>query len=366
MEKNIIERVLESAITIQQIPSPTFDEGERARFVKEHFLEEELQSVGMDEAGNVLGCLPGGGALPLVMSAHLDTVFPRGTDLSLKREAGRLHGPGIGDNSMGLAALFGVLWTLRERGIKLPGDLWLVANTCEEGLGDLLGMKAVVERFGSQVTGYLVIEGAALGHIYHRAIGVQRYRISTQTAGGHAWSDYGLPSAVHELAGLTAQIASLVLPQSPRTTLNVGKISGGTSINTVAAEASLELDMRSESPTALAELVAKVDGLIESANKPGVQVRSESIGQRPGGSIPADHPLVKLALACTSMQGIEPRLIGGSTDANVPLSRGLPALVMGVTTGGGVHTTGEYVDVEPVGRGMEVLVQFVEKAFDVH
>lgn len=363
MDNNVVNLMLEMAIAIQKIPAPTFEEGERAEFVHARFLEEGLQDVSMGEAGNVLARLPGGGAQPLVVSAHLDTVFPRETDLRLTRDIDRIQGPGIGDNSMGIATLFGLVWTLRARGTRLPGDVWFIANTGEEGLGDLRGMKAIVERFGAHVTGYLIVEGMALGNIYHRAVGVQRYRISAQTAGGHAWSDYGQPSAVHELAGLTARITSLALPLAPRTTLNVGRISGGTSINTVAADASLELDMRSESPKGLAELVSQVDALIQAANKPGVHVEAESIGRRPGGSIPADHPLVELALVCTKAQGIEPSLIGGSTDANVPLNLGLPAVVMGVTTGGGAHTLGEFIDIEPVGRGMDALVGFVEKVF---
>jgi len=365
MKDEIVNRLLELAVAIQQIPAPTFEEGTRAEFVRAHFVEEGLQDVSMDEAGNVLARLPGGDARPLVLTAHLDTVFPRETDLRLTRDGERIHGPGIGDNSMGVAALFGLVWLLRARGTRLPGDVWLVANTGEEGLGDLRGMKAVVDRFDANVTGYLILEGMALGHIYHRAVAVQRYRISVQTAGGHAWSDYGQPSAVHELAALTARIASLALPVSPRTTLNVGKIVGGTSINTVAASASLELDMRSESPGALAELVSRVDALVETANRPGVRVEAESIGRRPGGSIPASHPMVELAVACSRAQGVEPILIGGSTDANVPLSRGLPALVLGVTTGGSAHTLGEFLDVEPVAKGMDALVEFVGRVFGI-
>jgi tripeptide aminopeptidase len=367
MKDEIVGRIIELAIAIQQIPAPTFEEGERAEFVRGRFMEEGLQDVSMDEAGNVFGrwTMDGGpksDARPMVVSAHLDTVFAHATDLRLTRDEKRIHSPGIGDNSLGVAALLGLAWTLRECGTRLPGDLWLVANTGEEGLGDLRGMKSVVDRFGAQAH-YLIIEGMALGHIYHRAVAVQRYRILAQTAGGHAWSDYGQPSAVHELAALTTQIANLSLPLAPRTTLNVGKIAGGTSINTVAAQASLELDMRSESPQALAELVSRVDALIETANRPGVRVEVESIGCRPGGSIPAHHPLVELAVSCSRAQGVEPSLIGGSTDANVPLSRGIPAVVMGVTTGGGAHTLGEFLDVEPVARGMETLTEFVTRVF---
>jgi len=365
MKEEIVERVIELAVAIQQIPAPTFEEKERAEFVRGRFLEEGLRDVELDAAGNVFTRLAGGDAKPLVVSAHLDTVFPRGTDLRVTRDAERIRAPGIGDNSIGVAALFGLLWHLRGRGASLPGDLWLAANVCEEGLGDLRGMKAIVDRFGAQAAAYLVIEGMALGHIYHRAVAVQRYRIAAHGPGGHAWSDYGRLSAVHELAALAARIASLSLPVSPRTTLNVGRIAGGTSVNTIAAEACLELDLRSESPQELAELVARVESLVETANRPGVRVEAEEIGRRPGGSLPAGHPLVELAVSCSRAQGIEPLLIGGSTDANVPLGRGLPAVALGVTTGGSAHTLAEYVDVEPVGRGMSVLAGVVEKAFEI-
>ncbi|RJP49020.1 MAG: M20/M25/M40 family metallo-hydrolase [Anaerolineaceae bacterium] len=361
MKDETAGRVIELAMAIQQIPAPTFDEGERAQFVRAQFSEAGLLDVEIDLTGNVYGRLPGGDKPALIVSAHLDTVFARGTNLRLTRDPERIHGPGIGDNSMGVAALFGLAWALRET--RLRGDIWFVANTCEEGLGDLRGMKAVVDRFGANVRGYLVIEGAALGHVYHRAVGVHRYRISARTAGGHAWSDYGHPSAVHELAALTSQIALLSLPVAPRTTLNVGMIAGGTSVNTLAAEASLELDMRSESPRALTDLVSRVDALIETANRPGVRVKAEVIGHRPAGEIPTSHPLIELAVACTRAQGMEPSLIGGSTDANVPLSRGIPAVVMGVTTGGGAHTTSEFIDVKPVARGMKALEEFLERVW---
>lgn len=364
MSGEIIGRLMELAIAIQQIPAPTFEERERAEFVQARFLAEGLQDVTMDAAGNVLGRLPGGNAPPLIVSAHLDTVFPRETDLRLRREPNRIHGPGIGDNSIGVAALFGLLWMLRARGRRLAGDLWLAANTGEEGLGDLRGMKAVVERFGAEVTAYLVLEGLALGHIYHRGVAVQRYRVSAHTAGGHAWSDYGQPSAIHELAALAARVAALQLPSSPRAALNIGKIGGGTSINTIASEAWLELDLRCEAPQGLAALVRQVDALIAAANRPGVRVEAVSIGQRPGGEIPVSHPLIQLAATCLRHQGIEPTLIGGSTDANVPLSRGLPALALGVTTGGGAHTSAEYADVEPAAKGMEALAEFATRAFE--
>ena len=359
---DLVNRLIEMAIAVQQIPAPTFAEGERAAFVREKFLAEGLPDVSLDDAGNVRARLPGQDSTlaPLVVTAHLDTVFPAGTDLHIKRENGRILGPGIGDNSLGVASLFGLIWSLRGRGLRLPGDVWLVGNVGEEGLGDLRGMKAVVERFGPRARAYLVLEGAAFGHIYHRAIAVHRYRISVTTAGGHAWSDYGQPSAVHELSALASRIAVLELPIKPRTTLNVGRIEGGTGVNVLAARAWLELDMRSEDPSVLAELVSRVDELIASAIRPGVRVEAENIGRRPGGQIPADHPLPQLALQSSRAQGFEPSLIGGSTDANVPLSKGYPAIVMGITTGGGAHTLREYINIESIEAGLGAVAGVVE------
>ena len=367
----LAERVIDLAIQIQQIPAPTFGESKRAEFVRGLFEREGLD-VSVDEVGNVLGRFQVEGrrsqVKPLVISAHLDTVFPIETDLSIRREADKVFGPGLGDNSLGVAALFGLLWGLRD---KLPSppaplpkgeesrDIWFVANVCEEGLGDLRGMKAVVERFGSEVQAYLVLEGMALGNIYHRGTGVKRYRITAKTTGGHSWSDYGKPSAIHELAKLVVGLTSLELPKEPRTTMNVGKISGGTSVNVIASEAWMELDLRSEGQESLAELISQVEKLIQDANKPDVAFEAEVIGQRPAGEISADHPLIKLAQECIREQGLEPTLTSGSTDANVPLSKGYPALVLGITTGGGAHTTNEFINTSLVEKGLGQLVRFV-------
>lgn len=365
----IIDRLLDLAVQIQQIPAPTFDEKRRAQFVRDLFVKENLADVSIDSVNNVnvYGRWTADGgqnrAEPLIVSAHLDTVFPLNTSLHSTREEDRIYGPGIGDNSLGVAALFGLLWILRERKINLPGDIWFVANTCEEGLGDLRGMKAVTDRFGGEAQAYLVIEGAALGHVYHRAVGVRRYRVVTRTAGGHSWSDYGQPSAVHELAHLVTQLTALPIPAQPRTTLNVGLISGGTGVNVLASEAALELDLRSESMTALNALIEGVEQKIRAARQNGVTVEMEVIGQRPAGEISADHPLVKLAGECLSARGLKPVLTSGSTDANIPLSRGFPAIVLGITTGGGAHTVHEYINIEPVAAGMEQLVEFVSRVW---
>lgn len=359
----MINRLLDLAIQIQQIAAPTFDETARGRFILEMFSNEALSDLQTDSVGNVFARLPGTGtAPPLIVSAHLDTVFPAETDLAIRREVGRVYGPGIGDNSLGVAGLFGLLWSLREMQLTLPGDLWLVANTGEEGLGDLCGMKAVVEKFGSDPRLYLVLEGMALGHIYHKAIGVRRYKITAHTSGGHSWIDYGKPSAIHELSELITKITALRLPASPRTTLNIGRIGGGTSVNTLAAEAWLELDLRSAAVDGLTELNRQVEKIVQTANRPDVRFDMQLVGQRPSGEMPAHHPLIRLAESCLHEEGIDPQLTVGSTDANIPLSREYPALVLGLTNGGGAHTLNEFIETGPLEKGLRHLVSFVKQA----
>ncbi len=358
----LMERLLDLAIEIQQIPAPTFHEEDRADFIQECFhLEKEL-TVEKDVAGNVLACLPGkGNDAPIVVSAHMDTVFPLETNLHFTRSSDRVFGAGIGDNSLGLAGLFGLLWQLSKQKIKLSSDLWLAANVCEEGLGDLKGMHGLVDRFGKAPKAYLILEGMAFGHIYNRALGVRRYRITINTSGGHSWTDYGQASAVHELTRLVNKLTSLPLPSSPRTTLNVGKIIGGTSVNTIAAQASLELDLRSEGREALQNVVQQVEQLASALESPDVHVQVDVIGQRPGGEISDDHPLVIQAKDCLLEQGIQPVLTIGSTDANLPLSMGLPAVTIGLTSGANAHTVHEYILTDPLTKGIDQMVNLVKK-----
>ena len=240
------------------------------------------------------------------------------------------------------------------------------------------GIRAVVDRFGTDPLAYIVLEGMALGQVYHRGLGVRRYRITVHTQGGHSWIDYGQPSAIHELTTLSTRITALEpprtpragtgttseLPRTPRTTLNIGIISGGSSVNTIAAEAMLELDLRSESDETLETLAGQVEQIVQAAQKPGVTVEAEIIGQRPSGEIPAEHPLVRLAQDCLRAAGIEPHLNTGSTDANLPLSLGLPTITIGLTTGGRAHTVHEFINLAPLEKGLEQVVRLVSKAWD--
>jgi tripeptide aminopeptidase len=228
----------------------------------------------------------------------------------------------------------------------------------------LRGIRAVVDRFRADALAYIVIEGMALGQVYHRGLGVRRYRLSVRTPGGHSWIDYGQPSAVHELTALSTRITALELPRSPRTTLNVGVISGGSSVNTIAAEAMLELDLRSENTATLEGIARQVEQIAHSVKKPGVLVELEIIGQRPSGELPPHHALVRLAQDCLRMEGLDHRLNIGSTDANLPLSRGFPSVTVGLTTGGRAHTIHEFIDIPPLHKGLEQIVQLVSRAWE--
>ncbi len=365
-DPNIVQQVLDLAVRIQQIPAPTFHETARAEFLRSLFSQEGLEDISVDSIGNVYARFPGTGIKPpLVVSAHTDTVFPHGINLEVHHEKDRITGPGIGDNSLGVASLFGLLWMLRQ-GIHsgqmspLPGDLWLVANVGEEGLGDLKGMRAVVERFGKEVLGYLVLEGMSLGQIYHRGLGVERYLITVKTPGGHSWVNFGSPSAIHELAGIIMRLTALPIPESPRTSINIGVVQGGTTVNTIAAEAHLELDLRSEDEKTLQQLVRQVSALVEGSRSANVDVSLEMIGRRPAGAIPAHHPLVHTARACLMELGMKPVLNIGSTDANIPLSLGYPAVCIGLTFGNGAHTEAEYIEKAPLALGLAQLLMLVE------
>jgi len=338
--------IIEQACAVQQIPAPTFSEERRAVYV-----ENELKQLGLtterDTAGNVLTRLAGGGKKPLVVTRSED----------------RITGPGIGDNSVSVAVLLGLARMFR--GETLPGDLWLVANVAEEGLGNLIGMQAVVDRFAGTPAAYLVLEGMGLGLVYHRGLGVNRYRIVVETPGGHSWGDYGVPSAIHNLAHLITQLTQLSLPKRPRTTLNVGMIEGGTSVNTIANRAWMDLDLRSEDERILRKLVGKVRQRVNTFDQPGTLVTMQEVGNRPAGELSPNHPLVRAGQSCLLRLGITPTLENGSTDANIPLSRGYPAVCIGLTRGSNAHTDDEYILLEPLADGVRQLLCLMEQAWRI-
>ena len=345
------QAAIDEAVAIQQIAAPTFEEAARAAFVRDQFAAlSGVDHVEVDALHNVYARLPGRDPnRPAIMvSAHTDTVFDAATDLTLQRTAERITGPGIGDNSLAVAALLALPDVLRDE--PLPSDVWLVANTREEGLGDLGGIRAVIERLHSRLSHCIVLEGIAYGQIYHSGIAVRRLRISTHTAGGHSWLHYGQPSAIHSLIKIAARITDLHVPATPRTSLNIGLIEGGRSVNSIASDASLTLDMRSEDPHMLAMIERDVRDRCTVETDCAVEIAV--VGDRPGGSIPVTHPLVQWARQAVEATGSVAAYRAGSTDANWPLAQGLPALTIGITTGGNAHRMDEFIDLAPISSGL--------------
>jgi len=369
-----VDQVVALAIAVQQIPAPTFAEMQRATFIQERMATLGLADVHQDELHNVYGRCPGASiddTPPVVVSAHSDTVFPANTDLAVRRDGHLVYGPGIGDNATGVAGLLTLAQTLLDFDLRLPADVWFVANVREEGLGNLEGMQAVVTHFGPDAT-YIVVEGGLYGQISHHAVGARRFRIAVAAPGGHSWGNFGARSAVHELGHLIAAIDRLDVPEKPKTTYNVGMIEGGTSINSIAQSASLLLDLRSEEPAALATLVQAVENIVAQANArhhnnghAGVQVSMSLIGSRPAGQIPRHALLVTWAEAALRYAGCEQvTYIASSTDANVPLSQGLAAVCIGLAQSDNAHRLNEYLDPTHLPRGLAQLLLLTLAAAD--
>jgi tripeptide aminopeptidase len=357
-----LERLIERVIAIQSIPAPTFSEGARAAWIHKEFSKLDLTAPEQDPIGNIYFHLPGGDKPPIIISAHLDTVFPMETSLDFQRTLDTVRGPGIGDNSLSL----GILLELAEElsTVDLPGDIWLVANVGEEGLGNLIGMRQVVSRFGSQVTAYIILEGMSLGHIYHKGLSVRRFRIRVEGPGGHSWIHNTRPSAIHTLIRIGEALLNIELATSPKTTLNIGLFHGGTTINSIASQAYLDLDLRSETEHALDELTHQVMDILTPYEKEVITVKMQGIGERPGGSLPTDHPLLKAAKrALESVGEKDIHFEVGSTDANVPLSMGLPAICIGLTRGGGAHSLDEFIEIPPIKKGYQSLIHLIRLAF---
>ncbi len=346
-------QIVEEAIRICEIPAPTFEEAERAAYVRGRFEALGLKDVTTDAAGNVRGWRPGaGGGAGLAMSAHLDTVFPRGTDVKVKRQGTRLHAPGIGDNSVAIAALLGMVGALNAAEVQTAGDIYLASNTGEEGLGDLRGMKAFMAAVQDRVASAVAVEGMKINRLCHVVVGSRRYKVTYTARGGHSWGAFPAPSAIHILGRAIADIARLEVPKEPKTTFNVGVIHGGTSVNTIAAEADMLIDMRSVDVQALADVEKQVLAIVERAATEGDgQVKHELVGERPAGSIPADHPLVQTCRAIHQALGLQTVSTPGSNDANVPLGMGIPGVCLSITEGANEHRLDEYIDTGPVPTG---------------
>jgi tripeptide aminopeptidase len=350
--------VLELTALISAVPSPTGEEAAKSLLVERLFATAGLATE-QDAIGDVVGVIPGrhspAGTSRLVVAAHIDTVFPIGTPLEVKRSADRLTGPGVGDNSVAVAAAVKLADLLRIAGEVPAVDIVLTGNVGEEGLGNLRGIREVLASH-SDIGAVVALEGHNLGRVTHVAVGSRRFRITVTGPGGHSWGDFGRPNAIHGLSRLIAELDAIPLPRTPKTTLNVGMISGGVSVNTIAPEASCLLDLRSIDESALRRLSDRVTRLVDRSNRgDAVVYAAESIGERPAGVVAADSQIVQIAANTLAALGLEPSFDASSTDANVPIAAGIPAVCIGLTTGGNVHRVDEFIDLEPVSKGVAQL-----------
>jgi len=333
---------IEDQIRFCEIPAPSFKEDARGLELKRSFQQLGLQNVRIDKAGNVLGEYPGAAARPhLVLAAHLDTVFPEGTDVKVKRDGAILRGPGIGDDCRGLAAMVAVVRAMKQAKVQTPGSITFVANVGEEGLGDLRGVK---ELFGvtlkDQIDRFVSLDGTEV-HVTNVAVGSHRYRVTFKGPGGHSFGAFGLANPMGAMGRAIAKIQELQVPGRPKTTFNVGRVGGGTSVNSIPFDAWMEVDMRSSDPASLAAVDAAFQKAVDAAvleenqrwGKPGmVSAVKELIGDRPAGSTPESSPIVRVGLAAATVLGLSADLSEGSTDSNLPMSLKLPAITIG---GGG-------------------------------
>ncbi|MBA3413624.1 MAG: M20/M25/M40 family metallo-hydrolase [Chloroflexia bacterium] len=352
-----VPSVIEWTKRIAAVPAPTGDEGERSAFVRSLFAEAGLQPR-VDDLGDVVVTLPGrrrGSEAPAVLlAAHLDTVFARGTPLPIAVAGSRMHGPGVGDNSVGVAAVLAIPSVLRAAAETPPVDILLTGNVGEEGLGNLRGIRAVMDAH-PRIGAVVAVEGHNLGRVTHVAVGSKRLRITATGPGGHSWGDFGRPSALHALAKLIADLDAITLPWSPKTTLNVGVVEGGISVNSIAPTASCLVDLRSVEAASLARLAEKVDRVVDGAGRDGVSFAVETLGERPAGEAPLDSDVVRVATVVLGALGVETAYDASSTDANVALARGVPAVCIGLTSGGNVHREDEYIETEPLATGLAQL-----------
>jgi len=349
---------LADPVAITRIPAPPFGERARGDFFAERFRALGLEDVTRDDVGNVLAWRGRNGRRPLVVAAHLDTVFPPGTDVTVHEKEQRLVGPGISDDGRGLAALLALVRGLAAGEIETRAPLLFVGTVGEEGAGDLRGVRHLFREGGParDCVGFVSLDGAGLSRIVTSALGARRYRIRIRGPGGHSWVDYGRPNPIHALGRLVHRAASVDRPPFPAWSLTVARWSGGTSVNAIPEEAWVELEIRCQDPGELEILADEVRRLaraaLEEENRGAAQrtqgaeparLEVERIGDRPAGETPVEAPLVRAAVAATRALGVRPDFATSSTDANLPMSLGIPAITLGAGGEAGLaHTTREW------------------------
>ena len=361
---------IEEQIAICEIEAPPFKEERRARDFARRMEEIGLRNVRIDAEGNAIGERPGEPGEPVVVvSGHLDTVFPEGTDVTVRRDGTRLHGPGIGDDCRGLAVLLAVARALDEAEVRTRGTILFVGTVGEEGAGNLRGVRHLfAEELRDRVDYFISIDGTGLG-LTREAVGSHRYEVTYRGPGGHSYGNFGAPNPLHALGRAIAKVAELQVPETPRVTFSVGIVEGGTSVNSIASTGTMHVDMRSVDASALQALddrfqVAIREALAEenarSSTGERLTLEVDTIGIRPAGSQPADAPIVAAAVEAGRALGFEVPTGASSTDANIPISLGIPAVTIdGGGRGGGAHSLAEWFDTTDSHLGTQWAILFV-------
>ena len=352
--------ILDRQAALCQIASPPFKETARAAAFRREMVAVGYANTRIDSIGNVIAEAGGSDGPTVMIAGHLDTVFPEGTRVDVKRTGTRMDGPGIGDDCRGLAVVLAVARVFKEQHIVPRGRVIFVANVGEEGAGNSRGVHWLFEReFKNQINYFVSVDGIG-SDITTRAVGSHRYTVSVNGPGGHSYGDFGAPNPTHALGRAIARISDLPVPAQPRTTFNVSVIRGGTSVNSIAMQAQMDIDMRSESAEALADIDRRIHAAITSAvsdemnrwpnSKVKLQVKFDTIGIRPTGGQSDDATIVQVAKAAGQIVGFKPSTNASSTDANVPISLGIPAITIdGGGRGGGEHSLSEWYDDGPDG-----------------
>jgi tripeptide aminopeptidase len=353
----LASEVLERTEELARIPAPTGAEAARAALVAQWWSADGWNDVGIDDVGNVRAGVRGSDGDAIVLCAHLDTVFAEDVPHEPRTEGARLYGPSVGDDAIGVAALsaIGRLVTDTE-----GPAVWIVATVGEEGLGNLRGIRAVLESPPAPVRAVLAIEGNYLGRVSARGVGSIRWRVRARGPGGHAWERADAPSAVHEVASIAVALSQL-RSDGARTSVNIGRIGGGEAINARAQEAWLDVDIRADDPAALDELEARATSIFEATRPEHLKVHVERLGRRPSGALDSSHELVAAAMQALRDVGVQPQLVATSTDANAAHEAGIPAVALGVTSGEGEHTLDEWIDTTQIPDGLAALAGTVTR-----
>ena len=347
---------------LTEIPAPSFQEEKRAAAVKELLADEGLK-VRSDKIGNVIGEMTGTNEKEIVLvTAHLDTVFPAGTEIHVKREGERMSAPGISDNGTGLAALVALARAMRVAKLRPQRTIVFAANVGEEGEGNLRGMRTLIDAYRTKLKAVVVLDGSGTDHVTTKALASRRLEVTVTGPGGHSWSDFGMVNPINALARGAVRFINTKVPSMPRTSFNLGQIEGGTSVNSIPHEAKLKVDLRSESDDEIARLESALRECVAAGvrdenenardrSKGKVEWTVELIGSRPGGELAGDSALLAALRAADAAVGNESRIERSSTDANIPLSQGIDAIAIGAGgNGGGAHSLEEWY--EPAGREM--------------